>query len=333
MTIDIRQFLKSGKLILPLFLLAAWAICAPPRAEAAQHAPLDMEELAARLTDTDRATRIGAAIELGMYGQDVLPSLIATYDRGSAIQRRGAVIGLALLPSPQLGAHTLFRALRDQDMATRSLAAHGLALIGPQTAPDLALLLSDEDATARNAAALALRLMGEKGVPALTRALKSEDEFTRSKAAWLLGRLGKDAESAIPALINALDAEDERVMHVVAEAIDLIGPDPRLVVHHLLLLHNAQAGFSFYRIGNRAAPTLVRLLARPGTPLAQLAFRTLSDIGAGAVPALSQAIASGTPGQQVAAALLLVEIDPSAVHTLPEEVRLSLSGVSRQPNQ
>lgn len=332
MQIDIRHIVRMGTLPCLCFIIAM-AATMPATAGAASAPQSDISGLATRLVDTDSSVRTSAAFELRTYGQAVLPSLMAIYAHGTTLERRGAMIGLSLLPQPALGMPILLDGLGDMDMTTRSLAAHGLALLGTQAAPWLTARLSAPQLDIRGAAAFALKLMGRASIPALTQGLKSNDIFTRSKAAWLLGRMGHDAKSALPALIRALETDDMRVMHVVAEAIDLIGPDPELTVFHLLQLGSSGNACPTGRLGKHAAPMLVRLLTRPGTPLAQLAFKTLSLIGSPAVPALRQTIRAGAPGQKIAAALLLVEIDPKAVHTLPEDVRAALAGARHQPKK
>lgn len=336
MTIDIKHILLPDKRLIIastlLCLLLASPILATKSLASDALSATDCRTLTRRLASDDPNVRRRTALEMDALGQDALPPLIVAYRTGDAVERRGAIIGYALLPQPALAQDFMMSALSDPDAVTRGLTAQALALTGAPVAHRLAPLLSYEDEQIRNAAALALRLMGEKAVPALIKALETDDDFGRAKAAWLLGRIGKEAVPAIPRLIAALDAEDDRAMHVIAEAIDLIGAPPATALHHLRLIgigHSLHSG----RIGSQAAPTLVRLLTRPGTPLAQLAFRTLASIGGDAAPALREAVLSGTAGQRIAAALLLIEIDPEAVHTLPEDVRSTLAGAGRKPQQ
>ncbi|MDC0335319.1 HEAT repeat domain-containing protein [Pseudodesulfovibrio sp.] len=334
MQLDIRQFMSLSKpglflcVTLALFLTTTSASAGNP----AEDGPR-IGGIVAHLTDNDEAVRVKHMRQLMEYGQSAMPFLVGIREYGSPAQRRGAIVGMALLPIPALAAEDLMDALGDDDLATRSLAAHSLALIGPSAAPGLTAALSGDRQTVRDAAAYALTLMGQKSVPALTHALASDNIFVRSKAAWLLGAMGSEATSAVPALIRALDTKDMRVMHVVAEAIDLIGPDPALVYYHLILIGSEPGTLPLRRVGGNAAPVLVRLLTRPGTPLAQIAFRALASIGRDAMPALKAALQSGTPSQRTAAALLLVDIDPAMVHELPEDVRSSLAGATRQPEQ
>ncbi|QJB56161.1 HEAT repeat domain-containing protein [Pseudodesulfovibrio sp. zrk46] len=331
MKLVIRHFLQSGKQIFFTALLCL--TMAVPAMASASLSTLDSRDLVTRLADDERTVRTAAALELRMYGQDAITFLTTAAHAPDPIQRRGGVAGLTLLPDPVMAMDTLLGALGDFDTATRSIAAHGLALMGCTAARPLATKLADPSPMVQNAAGYALASMRKAAIPALIDTLHSPDQYVRSKAAWLLGRMGHDALRAIPALINTLPADDDRVMHVVAEAIDQIGPDPATTSFHLIQLSNTTVGCLARRIGADAAPTLIRLLTRPGTPLAQIAFRTLASIGPGAKPALRKTIVSGSEGQRIACALLLVEIDPDEVFALPEDVRNTLANVPRGPKK
>jgi len=299
---------------------------------AAQSLEAGIPALADTLGGTDPRARDLAAARLKALGQPAMAGLVDALNTGDPARRRGAALGLGLLPAPGLAAEAIVAALADPDTTVRSMAAHAAGAAGPRMAPRLVELLADPDPARRDAAAYGLSLMGARAVPALAAGLAAADAFARAKAAWLLGHLGADAAPAVPALIRALDTEDQRVMHVVAETIDSIGPPPALVWHHLMLLGAAPSGlYPQDRLGRDAAPILVRLLDRPGTPLARTAFRALLGIGHDAVPALSRAVSTGSPSQRTGAALLLAHIDPASVLSLPEDLRLSLSGLRHDP--
>jgi len=325
-----RQNMVLDTVLAPaiLFLLVfAWSAHAAPLQD------ISIPDVAMRLADKSGDIRLTAAMELDLMGQCALKPLMQLAEHGSPLQRRGAVIGLSLLPSPALGMDTLLKSLNDTDVHTRSLAAHSLGMLGKTAAPFLAKRLADLRPHVRDAAAFSLKLMGSNSIPALIRTLQTEDSAVRAKAAWLLGRLGPSAQSAVPALIRALETDDIRAMHVIAEAIDLIGADPAMIEFELALLGSESGTCMVGHIGNKASQILTRLLGRGGTPLAQMAFRTLAEIGKDALPALREGVNHGTPGQRIASALLLVEIDPDAVLTLPEDLRETLSGVHRPINQ
>ena len=82
------------------------------------------------------------------------------------------------------------------------------------------------------------------------------------------------------------------------------------------------------RLGGAAAPALVKILARPGTPTAHIAMYTLARMGPVAEPALRIALATGNASQRTAAALLLTGIDPDLARTLPEDLRRALAGAA-----
>ncbi|AMK10284.1 HEAT repeat domain-containing protein [Pseudodesulfovibrio indicus] len=317
--LDFRHiFARFARLapVLPLLLCLA----VPARASGP-----DGEGIAALLGSPDPAERSMGLSVLAGRGQDALPGLIRAMTDPSARIRRGAVIGVALQPAPALADDGLLRALRDDDATVRSLAAHTLARIGEPVAGDLAALLGDPDDKVRVAAALALSRMGTGAIPALCSALDSPDPAVTAKAAWLLGALGSDGLPAVPALTRALGTSDMRLVHVLAETIDLIGPAPAMACQELALI-GLRTGCPVTRIGGGAAPTLVKLLARPGTPLGHMALYALARMGSEAEPALRAALATGTEGQKAAAALLLTGIDPTLAHSLPEDLRKTLAG-------
>lgn len=324
-----RHFMHLGNSLFFLAVLAVTATVSGPALADSDPCGTDMPRLIRQLGENDNARRSQAMGMLKECGQTTIPALMRALRHGTVQERRGSALGLALLPLRGVASGELLRALNDEDTAVRSLAAHGLALIGGPVARDVAAQLAAGKDKARNAAAYTLALMGKKAVPALCRILESNDPFVRSKAAWLLGRMGHDALASVPALVRALDTNDSRALHVVAEAIDLIGPDPAVVSFHCRLL-GARPDSLFARLGSSAAPILIRLLARPGTLTGQVAFRTLAGMDRTAMPALLAALQSGTRSQRVAAALLMVKIDPKIGPDLPEDIRAILVETGRQ---
>jgi len=285
--------------------------------------------IARMLGSGNQQERNAAYLQLNEFGQAAMPALIRTRKTGSIEERRGAVIGLAFMPIPELTTEGLIEALGDPNAVVRSLAAHALTRVGTAAAPRVAEMLASSDTRIRIGAALALTQMKKDAVPALSRALSTRDGLVRAKTAWLLGRMGPDAQAAIPALIRALKTDDMRVMHVVAEAIDLIGANPGILFHELILLSYKPGGFPLKHLGAEAAPTLTALLTRPGTPLGHAAMFTLARIGKDAKAALLDSLRTGNASQRTAAALLLSDIDPKTVLILPEDLRESLAGAKR----
>lgn len=310
-------------------LLFALSLALVPAAPASASGP-DGLRIAGQLGSLDEGERAEGLSALRKCPQSALPGLIEGLDDPDAGVRRGAVYGLALQPAPALALDGLLKALGDPDPTVRFLAAHTLARLGGPAAPDVARLLASTDERIRVAASLCLSRMGRNAVPALAGLLNRDDPPVQAKAAWLLGAMGPEAMPAVPALIRALQTRDMRLIHVLAETLDLIGPDPALVFRQMTLLGSEDTNRPFARLGAAAAPALVKLLARPGTPMAQMALYTLARMGSQAEPALRAALATGSDGQKAAAALLLTGIDPDLAHTLPENLRRSLSGALHQ---
>jgi len=93
------------------------------------------------------------------------------------------------------------------------------------TPPEIAQLVDPEK---RDAAVEALIKQGEAAVPNLTAALQNEHPGVRAGAAFVLGQLGKAAESAVPELEKLRDNEtDDAAQSAASFALDAIsGPTP-----------------------------------------------------------------------------------------------------------
>lgn len=318
---DIRQIFLLGvrlSLFLALTLLLAAKPCA---ANNATH-------IARLLGSTDHADRAQALAALEKQGQALMPGLKGLLGSKDIVERRGAAMGLSLMPIPGLTVESLVLGLGDEDIVVRSLCAHGLGKIGSQAASRVAQLLTHSDNRVRVGAALALSKMGAEAVPALASMLTLQDSDVTARTAWLLGLLGQDAIPAVPALIQALETDDIRVVHVLAETIDAIGPNPAMVHHELTMLGCRRTKGLANRLGKAAAPTLIKLLVRPGTPLAHIAMYTLARMGPAAEPALKRILTTGNLSQRAAAALLLTSIDPGLARTLPKGLRRALTGAT-----
>jgi HEAT repeat protein len=322
--LDFRHISAARRLV-PVLLIALALAGTTAHAASGPDASSKGLRLAAMLGSQDAAKRAKGLSALRAWGQESLPGLLAAMEAPSAEVRRGAVMGAALQPAPALAMESLLNALGDPDATVRSLAAHTLARLGPLAATDVARLLASPTHDIRVAAALCLSRMGPDAVPALAMMMRRDDPPVQANAAWLLGGMGSNALPAAPALIHALDTDDPRLVHVIAETLDLIGPDAATVLREMTLI-SARESRPFSRMGAAAAPTLVKLLSRPGTPMGQMALFTLARMGNQAKPALQDALATGTEGQRAAAALLLTGIDPNLARTLPEDLRRTLGG-------
>lgn len=321
--LTIGLFPTTGRLPFAAVLFILGLILIPAHPARATQDPARIAGLLGSQDPADRAMGVTAVHDLG---QTAMPGLVETLRQGTAAERYGSVYGLAMLPVPALAEEPLLDALGDEEPQVRKVAALTLAKIGAPAARSVAERLAHGDNDVRVAAALSLSKMGPEAVPALIRLLERKDPMVQAKAAWLLGAMGPDAMAAVPALIRALRTDDMRLVHLLAETIDLIGPDPAAVYQLLTKVGLDGEVIPFGRIGAKAAPTLVKLLTRPGTPTGDIALYTLARMGKEAEPALRAALATGTEGQQAAAALLLTGIDPKLAHVIPEDLRRTLAG-------
>lgn len=330
MILDKKHFLSLDKFFW-LAVVMVWLAVGSTSAEAQeieQPKAYSTQTLTKMLASGDTIKQHKAQQQLKKIGQPAMPDLIRISQKGPTDQRAGAIIGLALMPIPELTINALVATLADPDIAIRSLAARALVKIGAPAAPSMASLLESKNHNKQIGAGFALSKMKTQAVPALAKTLNTEEPIVRAKAAWILGRMGADARPAIPALIRALNTNDMRLLHIVAEAIDLIGADPAMIAHELILLgaQPSACPFRLDRLGEKAAPTLTTLLGRPGTPMAQISLYTLSTIGNPAEPALLKALKKGNASQRTAAALLLSDMDPPIIRSLPDDLRKSLAG-------
>src|SRR5438132_233559 len=141
------------------------------------------------------------------------------------------------------------RALKDEHVDARRLAAHCLWQIGaeaPEATPALLDALHDKDAEVRMEAARALGRTGQKEskvIAALAAALKDEDAAVRLKAVASLFELNEQATAqrpvVLPSLIEALRDKNEEVQAGAAILIGKFGQDAREAVPDLMTLLTA----------------------------------------------------------------------------------------------
>ena len=120
----------------------------------------DAAQAAGLLVSADRADRAKGLASIEEQGQTLMPGLKAVLRSGKVEARRGAAIGLSLMPIPGLAVEPLVLGLGDDDAVVRGLCAHGLGKIGAPAAPRTAQLLTHSDNRVRVGAALALSKMG-----------------------------------------------------------------------------------------------------------------------------------------------------------------------------
>lgn len=156
--------------------------------------PVEVHELAMRLSLNNERERVAAARKLGCFGEAAVEAL------------------------PNLRA-----ALEDPEEEVRCSAAGALVTIGPVAVPELRLALLNGSRQARFYAASALGSIGAPGVAMASELLDSEDEDVRYRAAQSLALMGAAASPAVPYLKRVLNDRDEDVRMKVAEALGQIG--------------------------------------------------------------------------------------------------------------
>lgn len=137
-----------------------------------------------------------------------------------------------------------------------------------------------------------------------SRRLGAPDLGQRREAAYQLGRIGPGAKEALPALVKAVDDPDKQVWSLALTAIANLGPAALPALPDLLRALDGHSG--------RAASDRERL--------PQLQIRVgyaLSRLGAGARPALIEALHSPDAGVRQGAACGLGGMGPDAAEAVP----------------
>jgi HEAT repeat protein len=231
----------------------------------------------------------------------------------------------------------LRRALSERDARVRRYAAEVLRDFGSEAksaTPQLLELLADRSEGVRVQAAHALPAVGgQAAVPGLTGALADKKPAVRVAAARALATMGPAAASAYPELQRCLADRNADVRVASAKAIWSIQREAREAVPVLIAALREpvswEAALILARIGptaSNAVPALIERLKREKvprplreTPVAALA---LGQIGAAAVPALIQTLASRNPRVRTSAALALGYVGPEASGATPQLVDL-----------
>ena len=180
---------------------AVWGQAAPPLTAA-------VRRLVAVLKDSDPDVRSRAVASLGTLGAQahwVLPALRAALKE---------------------------TALKDDDEAVHTRAAHAVLQVGPQPLSAVAALsdaLQEELDVVRFHAAIALGDIGREARPAVAvlthAALWDEDPAVRVEAAVALWKIDRNkAPLVIPALIRALGDANELICWIAADCLGQMGP-------------------------------------------------------------------------------------------------------------
>jgi HEAT repeat protein len=194
----------------------------------------DIPVLLAALADPVSRVAAGALWSLGLVADgDVLSTVSALLSGPEPEIRRKALQALVRL-GPEAAYPSLERGLRDDNLAVRTTAVHGLGIVGGDRAVRLLLpLLEDRQASMRWGAAWALGLAGTVDTGPLVRCLDDRALQVRGRVARSLGRLGGPGVAA--ALRRALDDPDPWFRSVCAGALGRIeGETPVDVVRPLV---------------------------------------------------------------------------------------------------
>ncbi|HNC99517.1 MAG TPA: HEAT repeat domain-containing protein, partial [Myxococcota bacterium] len=264
--------------------------------------PEAIQIITTRLNEPNWQMRVTAAQALGSiraaeHPEEVaLPLLTALHD--STPQVREAA-GNMLTQLPPAAGEILTSAFNGADAWTRRQLARALGEIGFARAIPLLenLALDDDDVQVRLSAAQSLaKLHHPRGETIILRTLNAPSAQTRTWAAIALGNIGNP--KAIPSLLeNDLLTRKNAV-------------DPRQL--------SAQIVTALQRIGVPAVVPLLESLASPDRVRQEIAFKALTEIGAGAVPVLLNALQT-TPNPRVRPQIIRLlgqAGDPRAVEPL-----------------
>lgn len=262
--------------------------------------------LRAALGDKDAATRKAAAAALLGLGKDAAGEFAKAAEGGAPTARLLAVQALASLGTDldDKGAAALGKALADDDVRVRRIAALGLAKLGPtlrevggkELMAPLTKLLQDKDVQSRRGAAAALAQYGAEDaaeLAALAKGLKDADAIVRSMAVEGLARSSNDMApdeqrtQVVTHLVGALRDADRRVQFVAARAL--------------------------VEEGERAVAPLTKVITGGAVTQRVWAALVLGEIGAAAadaVPALQKMSRDPNPRARQAALTAIQKIAP-----------------------
>lgn len=243
-----------------------------------------------RLAAMECLSQIGTANPSGLLSLLQIAQASAVPSEPSNI-RRGSIEAIGLFRGGASAAvPILVRALDDPDVEIRREAATALGRQGPgaEIAQNSLLerFVSDDDAIVRDAAGIALAQTGRVAIPVLISFLEQQDdEDLRLRSAVVLGKWGRDANSAAPAL-------------------KALWEDPQAAVRLAAL----DAYWKVTQQGEVVAPNVARALSSPNRNIRRQAYLLLMALGSSAVaarPVLEEQIQSPRPDVRSTARKLL----------------------------
>ncbi len=238
----------------------------------------------------------------------------------------------AAVPLVQSAEGTLRSVLQNPDADSDARAQAALALgryADPAAIAALVTALGDFDALVHDAAVQGIQVSGPAAVGPLTTALNNGDTGARAAAAQALGGIGTPPAVAALDAVVALPATPTPVREGAVTGLGRsgnIGVIPTLISAlgdpNGAVATDAAGGLLSPALEKDAIPALVAAFTQP-TPVPFNACQTLSRMGAltrtDVAPALTRAIASGSPATQTWAAVTLGQIgvhDPSVLSAL-----------------
>ena len=315
----------------------------------AANAASAVPKLAVLLKDERVNVRLNAARALGKIGPkaaSAVPALNRALDDPVGAVTLNAAEALGRIGAPAVPA--LVKRLGDRHL--RTLIASILAEIGPDAKsaiPELLKMARDKDRAARIEAVLALAAMGSaarSAVPELIRFLKSPKAEGRGGAVYALVKIG--AADIVPILERTVkDPDDEMLRMVSAWGLVSLRPgNPRvakLALSHLIkgLSHDhpvarREAVMALGKLGNRAAPSVPKLISLLDTPdplLRAEILHSLGQVGPKARPAIVSAVKSlhhPDPQVRAAGAYFLGKMGRSSLPAVSQLRRMLNSRVS-----
>ncbi|MBI1830316.1 MAG: HEAT repeat domain-containing protein [Planctomycetes bacterium] len=228
------------------------------------------------------------------------------------------------------------KALKHADFRVRYQAAHTLAGLGPQAkfaAPALREALEDKHALVRVKVAEALWKIDQTPtttlMPVLLKALDKGNAEVRAAVPPVIALFGPKAKPALPALVETLQDRVFDVKVSVVMALGDLGPVAKDTARDLLnlakdpdiALMEPFVGAALANFGDGAIPPLSDALASKIPERRRLAASALGTMGpnaASAAPALAKALEHEDPAFRTLAARALGKIGAGAKATLPQ---------------
>jgi len=166
--------------------------------------------------DPERGVREASVQALGIYGQEVLPTLTKLLAHPDKYVRRNAVWAIGKFgPAARFSQAALCNALNDADPRTSAGAAQALGSMGHvagSAVPALVEAMRGTNVVLCRLASKALSQIGAPALDSLVENLRHADPFVRAEAALALGWMGPAAQEAASELVQLVEAYRPKVL-------------------------------------------------------------------------------------------------------------------------